>query len=132
MTTTYFLNLIAGNIYGSKTNPAIPDSYYIGLSTTAPNVNGTNVTEPSGSGYTRMELTSLGEPASGVVTNTGAIDFPESTASWGTVTHFVIYDASAEGNLLQYGPLSTPRSIEPATIMSVPANYLNLSVQNPT
>lgn len=131
MTTTYFLNLTAGNIYGSKTEPAIPSAYYIGLSTSAPNVNGSGVTEPTGSGYARMELTNLGEPNSGVVSNTGAIDFPESTASWGTVTHFVIYDAPSGGNLLQYGPLSTPRTIEPATIMSIPATYLNLSVQNP-
>jgi hypothetical protein len=131
MTTTYFLNVVAGNVYGSGTLTPLPSKYYIGLSTTAPNINGTNVTEPSGSGYTRMELTSLGAPSSGVVTNTAAIDFPESTASWGTATHFVIYDALTNGNLLQYGPLSTPRSIEPATIMSIPANYLNLSMQNP-
>ncbi len=131
MTTTYFLNVVAGNAYGSDTTTSLPVKYYIGLSTTAPNINGTNVTEPAGSGYTRLELNSLGAPSGGVVTNTKSIDFPESTASWGTITHFVIYDALTNGNLLQYGQLSTPRSIEPATIMSIPANYLNLSVQNP-
>lgn len=131
MTTTYFLNVVAGNVYGSGITTPLPAKYYIGLSTTAPNINGTNVTEPAGSGYARMELNNLSTPSGGVVTNTVSIDFPESTASWGTATHFVIYDALVNGNLLQYGPLSTPRSIEPATIMSIPANYLNLSVQNP-
>ena len=72
MNTTYFLNLAAGNLFGTKTSPEIPSNYYIGLSTSAPNVNGTNVNEPSTSaGYARVKLTTLSEPASGVVTNTG-------------------------------------------------------------
>ena len=131
MTTQYFLNIVAGNVYGTETGTALPARYFIGLSTTAPTVTGTNVSEPSGAGYSRVELTTLGKPSGGVVTNTASVDFPESTASWGTVTYFVIYDALTGGNLLQYGQLSTPRSIEPATIMSIPTNYLNLSVQNP-
>lgn len=131
MTTQYFLNVVAGNVYGTETGIALPTQYFIGLSTTAPTVTGTNVSEPSGAGYSRVELTTLGKPSGGVVTNTASVDFPESTASWGTVTYFVIYDALTGGNLLQYGQLSTPRSIEPATIMSIPTNYLNLSVQNP-
>lgn len=131
MTTQYFLNVVAGNVYGSDKAVALPTQYFIGLSTTAPTITGTNVNEPSGAGYSRVELTTLGKPSGGVVTNTVSVDFPESTASWGTVTHFVIYDALTNGNLLQYGQLSTPRSIEPATIMSIPVSYLNLSVQNP-
>lgn len=131
MTTQYFLNVVAGNVYATDVATALPTQYYIGLSTTAPTITGTNVSEPSGAGYSRVELTKLSKPSGGVVTNTESIDFHESTASWGTVTHFVIYDALTGGNLLQYGQLSTPRSIEPATIMSIPANYLNLSVQNP-
>lgn len=131
MTTQLFLNIVAGNVYGTETTTALPSQYFIGLSTTAPTITGTNVSEPSGAGYARVELTALSKPSGGVITNTNSIDFHESTASWGTVTHFVIYDALTGGNLLQYGPLSTPRSIEPATIMSIPANYLNLSVQNP-
>lgn len=56
MTTTYFLNLTAGNLFKTKTDPAIPASYYIGLSSTEPNISGGNVTEPStsGTGYARV------------------------------------------------------------------------------
>ena len=133
MNTTYFINLVAGNLFKTKTNPGIPDEMWIGLSTTAPNINGTNVTEPAASaGYSRIKLDMLSEPSVGVVTNSTSIDFNESTASWGTVTHFVIFDAQNGGNLLQYGALSTPRSVEMATIMTIKSNYLNLSVQNPT
>ena len=135
MNTTYFLNCAAGNIFNTKTSPALPKTYYIGLSTSAPAINGTGVNEPStDAGYARVKLSSLGEPVDGVVTNSQAINFNESTASWGTITHFVIYDSATvgEGNLLMYGTLSTPRSVETATIMTIKEGYLSLSAQNPT
>lgn len=132
MNTTYFLNQVAGNLFKTKTTPALPSAFYIGLSSTAPNIDGTNVGEPNSSaGYARVKLTSLGEPNNGVVTNTLAINFNESTANWGTITHFVIFDAETDGNLLMYGALSTPRSVEAATIMTIKENYLSLSAQNP-
>ena len=135
MNTTYFLNCAAGNIFNTKTSPALPTNYYIGLSTSAPTISGSGVTEPSiDAGYARVRLTSLSEPNDGVVTNSQAINFNESTASWGTITHFVIYDSATvgEGNLLMYGTLSTPRSVETATIMTIKEGYLSLSAQNPT
>ncbi len=131
MNTTYFLNLVAGNVFRSKTTPAIPANYYIGLSKTAPNMSGSNVTEPSGGGYSRVKLTGLSTPSNGTVTNSNAIDFNESTASWGTVTHFVVFDALTGGNLLMYGQLTTSRSVEPSTIMTIKAGALTLSVLNP-
>ena len=133
MNTTYFLNLASGNLFQTKTTPAIPSRLYIGLSSTAPTLAGGNVNEPlTSAGYARVELTSLSEPTDGVVTNEQAINFNESTASWGTITHFVIYDSDAvgSGNLLMYGALSTPRSVETATIMTIKEGYLNLSAQN--
>lgn len=134
MNTKYFLSLVAGNVFRSKQSPAIPTKYYIGLSTTAPTPEGTNVTEPAASaGYARVELSSLSAPVDGLVTNQQAINFNESTSSWGTITHFVIYDAAAvkSGNLLMYGTLTTARTVETATIMTIKENYLKLSVQNP-
>ena len=134
MNTAYFLNCVAGNLFGTKTTPAIPDTYYIGLSTTAPTAAGANVTEPdAAAGYARVALVSLSEPSAGVVTNSQAITFDESTANWGTVTHFVIYDTAerGSGNLLMYGQLSTARVVETATIMTIKAGYLKLSVQDP-
>ena len=135
MNTKYFLNLVAGNVFRSKETPAIPTEYYIGLSKTAPNETGGNVTEPeTAAGYARVELNSLGEPVDGLVTNQQAINFNESTNGWGTVTHFVVYDSNevGAGNLLMYGALTTPRTVETATIMTIKENYLKLSVQNPT
>lgn len=133
MNTNYFLSCVAGNIFHTRTSPAVPSSYYIGLSTTAPNTDGTGYSEPSSdAGYGRVKLTSLSEPADGLVTNTAAVSFAESTASWGTVTHFVIFDEAAvgSGNLLMYGTLSTPRTVEAETTILIKENYLRLSVTN--
>ena len=128
------MNLVAGNVFRSKEEPAIPAKYYLGLSTTAPDLDGQNVTEPAtGAGYARVELTTLSAPTDGLVTNQQAVNFEESTNNWGTVTHFVIFDAAEAntGNLLMYGALTTPRTVETATIMTIKENYLKLSVQNP-
>lgn len=132
MNTTYFLNQVMGNLFKTKETPALPSEYYIGLSSTAPNISGGNVTEPfSNSGYKRVKLENLSEPADGVITNEQAISFDESTANWGTMSHFVIYDALEAGNLLMYDTLSTPRNVEAATIVTIKANSLTLTLSNP-
>lgn len=135
MNTTYFLNIVSGNIFGTLTTPGIPEKMYLGLSTTAPSLDGSGATEPAASaGYQRVELSSLSAPADGVVKNSAAISFPESTADWGTVTHFVVYDSAAvgAGNLLIYGELASPRTVEESTIMTIREGYLRLSAQNPS
>ncbi len=133
MNTTYFLNMVAGNVMKSKTTPALPAKMYLGLSKTVPNLAGNNVSEPpTSAGYKRKELTGLSAPTNGVVTNTADINFDESTAGWGVITHFVIYDALTGGNLLMYGTLTVSRTVETATIMTIKANSLSLSVVNPT
>lgn len=134
MNTIYFLNCVAGNLLHTKTTPAIPEKYYIGLSTSAPSTNGTGANEPSkDAGYNRMLLSNLSEPVDGMVVNQQDINFDESTDSWGNITHYVIYDTPEvdTGNLLMYGELSTPRSVEAASIMTIKSGYLKLMVQNP-
>lgn len=133
MNTNYFMNCVAGNVFRTKTSPAIPTKYYIGLSKTAPSVSGTNVTEPSGLNYSRVDISSLlGAPSNGVVKNTSSIEFPESSGAWGVITHFVVYDAQTGGNLLMYGALTASRTVEESTIMIIRTGELVLSVENPT
>ncbi len=131
MNTTHFLNRVMGNLFKTQTSPALPSNYYLGLSTTAPTVSGSNVTEPATSkGYARVQLTSLSTPSNGVITNTTALSFPESTASWGTITNYVVYDAATNGNLLFYGALSSSRTVETDTILTIKANELSITLSN--
>lgn len=132
MTSTYFLNCIMGNVLMTKLSPTLPKKVYLGLSSTAPQVDGTGVSEPLASaGYQRVELTNLGEPVNGVVSNGGEIQFDESSASWGTITHFVLFDSPTDGNLLMFNQLSQSRSVETATIVMVKTGSLKLTLANP-
>lgn len=131
MNTTYFLNLVAGHIYGTKTEPALPEKLYVGLSSTEPSPDGTGATEPSASaGYGRIQLTDMSEPVDGSVSNTKPIDFPESTDDWGVMTHYVVYDAPTGGNLLIYNQLDKSRTVESESIMTFKAGALTLSAEN--
>lgn len=111
---------------GQQQNGPLP-TCYLALSTTPPNAAGGNFTEPPGStGYARTLLGTynspstfiMSAPSGGTTTNTDIIFFPEATASWGSITHFGLFDAKTGGNLMVYGQLSAP--------VTVPANYVPL------
>ena len=124
--TTYGSTQVLNGLIGrSSTGPL--SNCYIALSTTVPNADVTNFTEPSSAGgYARAIIGLSGTratqvmsaPAAGSTSNTSIIFFPEATASWGTVTHFGLYTAQTGGNLVLYGTLTNP--------IAVAANYVPL------
>lgn len=131
MVTTHFLNLLAGNIFGTKKDTAIPTEYYLGLSKTAPTADGEGVGEPKENGYKRVALVShLGEPANGVVKNKENVDFEESTGDWGELTHYVIFDEETGGKLLMAGALKKPRNVQSDTVMTAYTGEIELRVKD--
>lgn len=132
MNTVYFLNTIMGNLFHTQETPPIPEKYYIGLTYDDPAVQGEYAREPetSGTGYCRKELTSLSEPSNGVVTNTDSISFDNSIANWGAMNYYVVYDAEQGGNLLFFGKLSEPRTVEANTILTIKSNELAITLRN--
>lgn len=108
------VNALLNAIFGDVTYDA-PNTYYIGLSTTTPTNTGTNVTEPSGNGYARVAVTNNTTnwpSASGRSKSNGApFTFPTATGSWGTVTHFVLYDAATAGTFQGWCALTTSQAI---------------------
>lgn len=93
-------------------NELLNPKYYIGLTTSAPNQNGSNVTEPAAStGYKRMPLSAMGSASNAQISNTDIIFFPESLASWGTITHFVVYTSQNASTPIYYGELTEAVSI---------------------
>lgn len=92
-----------------------PTNLYVGLSTTAPADDGTNITEPSGNAYARVNhnawnAATLATPS--VATNNGAIAFPTPTGAWGNCTHFFVADASSGGNIIGSAVLDSARNIQ--------------------
>ena len=60
--------------------------------------------------------------------NDGAVTFPAATASWGTVTHFGVFDASSTGNLLYWGALTTSKTIGSGDTASFAVGTLTVSL----
>ena len=119
------------SIDGYDLDLALKDNGEI-VGTTAPKIDGTGCIEPSSSaGYSRIKLEKLSEPENGVISNRESISFGESSDSWGTITHFVIYDAQTGGNLLMYDALTSPRSVEEATVVTIKNGSLLLTLANP-
>lgn len=114
----YLKNLVLDHLCGRTASLDVGDAVYVGLSTTAPVADGTNITEPSGNGYARVLIGNpaqsltlkMGAASNGAITNAEAIMFPEATGAWGTITHFVFFSASTGGNKLGYGTLTSPIS----------------------
>lgn len=132
MITTYFMNCIMGNVFRTQTSPAIPSTLYVGLSTTTPSVSGSGVAEPSGGSYSRVALSNLSTPSNGTVKTTGDIAFPESSADWGTITHYVIYDALTGGHLLAYESLDKARVVQSDTQCRFSKGNISITLQNKT
>lgn len=117
--SNYLLTALCQLVYGN--NAFIPPAtIYVGLSTSQPNPDGTNVTEPNINGYARVAVINdsthwhlaPGQPATGErQSNAQQLVFPVALGDWGTVTWVVLYDALSGGNFLGYGQLLTPENI---------------------
>jgi hypothetical protein len=109
----------------SATAGSGPTNLYVGLYTVNPSDTGGG-TEVSGAGYTRVTISSslanwAGTQAAastvassgntGTTSNNGAITFGTPGANWGSITGFGIFDAVTAGNLLIWGALTTPKTV---------------------
>jgi len=132
MAFTYFLdNKLLDHIFGGV-NYSVPTTLYFGLSTSTPTVEGTNVTEPVGNNYSRVAITNdttnFSLASNGIKYNNISITYPTSTGAWGTVTHFVIYDALTGGNFLGFSPLNNPQTIETDNTLSFASNAIDFKI----
>lgn len=136
MATTYYLagallNHVLRGTGTASVGPAYarPSQCYVALFTAAPGLNypTTPGTEVSGGSYARMAL-DFNAPVNNVVGNALEITFPTATGSWGTVTHFCIFDASSGGNLLHFNTLAASREVLTGDIVKFPAGQLTVTV----
>lgn len=123
-------NELLDHVFG-KGSYSSPAPVWIGLWTAslADDSDGSTAGEVSGGGYSRQSApaTKWGSASGGSISNTGSITFPSATASWGTVTHFGIFDASSAGNLLYFAALSASKKIESGDTPKFAAGALTVS-----
>lgn len=131
MITNYLRNKIQDYIFrGVAFTP--PATYYLAISKTEPQVNGTGVTEPSGGNYQRVAITknttSFKASANGLVSNLNRLQFNESSSDWGVFPYYAIYDSASGGNLLWGGSLNRPRTIETDMQLFIEASGLTFTL----
>lgn len=96
-----------------KGSYTMPTNLWIGLSTVDPTDDASGLAEPVGGSYARVSTAGAdwNTSSGGATANAGDITFPEATASWGTITHFAIFDAVTAGNMVAHGSLSVSKAI---------------------
>lgn len=109
-----------------NTSYTSPSVVYLGLYTSDP-TDADSGTEVTGGSYARQSIT-FGAPSNGVSTNTAAIEFPQATASWGTVGWIGIEDAVSGGNLLYHTALDTSKTIENGDIFKIAIGSLSVTL----
>ena len=105
-----------------------PTAWYVALFTSNPaeDASGTEVST-SGTAYARQSVTFT--VSGNTASNTAAIEFPTATASYGTVTHVGVFDASSAGNLIAYAALTTSKAIDTGDVMRIPASDLDVTME---
>jgi len=119
----YLANTLLDHVLG---NTSFAATVYVGLLTTLPTAGGVGLVEASTGGYARTSVTNnpTNWPAasSGVKRNGLAIDWAAFTADMPAFLGAAVWDASSSGNLLYWGPFSTPRTILEDETFQIPAN----------
>jgi hypothetical protein len=109
----------------TATSVTRPTAWYIALYTVAP-TDGGGGTEISGNAYVReaVAMSVTGDNA----TNTGAIEWPTATGTWGTIVAVGVFDALSAGNLIAYGNLTVSKTITSGDVFRIPAGDLDITM----
>ena len=120
----YLENEILDHILGTGAY-TMPSTVYVGLSTASFNDDNSG-TELTGSNYAR-EAATFTAAASGTTSNSAAIEFNAATGSWGSISHFGIFDAASSGNLLIHGAFTVAKTIASGDILKIPTGDLDIT-----
>ena len=98
---------------------------YVGLAT-ASFADDNSGTELTGNNYSRVSAT-FDAAASGTTDNSAAIEFAAATGSWGSVSHFGIFDAASAGNLLIHGAFTSAKTISSGDVLKIATGDLDIT-----
>lgn len=102
-----------------------PSAVYLGLSTASLQDDNSG-TELTGNNYSRKAIT-FASASSGSIASNAAVEFNAATGSWGSVSHFGIYDAASSGNLLFHGAFSAAKTIASGDVLKVASGSLTIT-----
>lgn len=117
---------------------ATPTEYFVALATEEPGLDadGTTIatTEPTDAGYQRQSygVGTANWGANGAdIVNLNDIRFgAPSAADWGFLTHFVLLDAAADGDIYAYGEFLSPQYVEVGYGFVIPAGTMIIDLSS--
>jgi hypothetical protein len=120
----YLENEILDHILGTGSY-TMPTTVYVGLATGSfgDDASGSELT---GNNYSRVSA-SFSAASGGTTSNSAAVEFAAATGSWGSVSHFGIFDAASSGNLLIHGAFSAAKTIASGDILRIAAGDLDVT-----
>ena len=124
----YWENKILDHIFGK--GGYTPPTIYVGLSTADPTDDGSGLAEPSGNAYARVQTSASdwNAASNGSLENASDIIFDQATGSWGTITHFALFDAATAGNMLAHGALIQSKDIGDSDTARFEAGDLDINL----
>jgi hypothetical protein len=117
---------------GSVTRPT---AWYLALFTNtsgnaAANLEAGTLTDEvstSGTAYGRKVI-AFDAATTGTASSDGTVTFDAATANWGTITHVAVMNAATSGQVLFYGAVTTPKTIETGDTFQVTDGNLTVSL----
>ena len=119
------MNFVLNNNAGSL---SAVSTVYLALFTADPTDTGSlsNEVSTSGTAYARQSVAFT--TTANASTNTSNVEFPAATASWGTVSHIGLMDASTSGNMFFHGALTASKAIATNDIFRISAGDLDITI----
>jgi hypothetical protein len=130
--STFYKNKVIDHMFRAQAF-TVPTTVYLALFTSATGLDTNSPTgEVSGGTYARMAC-ALDAASGGVTANTSQINFPTSTASWGTVTYVALVDSltntnwGVNVNVLAYGALTNAKTVDSGDIVRFDAGEFDFT-----
>lgn len=122
--SNYAENALTDHLLGTATFTS-PTTVYLALYTNNPGEGNTG-TEVTGGSYARQSIT-FGAAVGGTASNNADVQFPTATASWGTVTHWGLFDAATGGNFLFYSTFDVNKPVTSGDVFYVQSGELTVT-----
>ena len=123
---------VLNHLFGKSTFGAVTP--YMALHTADPLDAGSGTEVTNANAYARVAITgdmATATGTGGTISNTGAITFTACTTStWGTVTHFAVWDSGTHGagNMIMHGDLTVSKTVGVGDVVEFAIGDLDVSL----
>jgi len=130
--SNYLENKVLDHVL-TATSYTAPTTRFLGLFTNTSGSAATNLEagtltdEVNGGAYARKAVTFAAANA-GTSASNATVTFDTASANWGTITHIAVMDALTGGNVLFWGAVTTPKTIETGDTFQVSSGNLTISL----